>query len=293
MTEAYKLHEPLHRYTVARLGGPADRLIEVHDRSTLITVCTEGWQSGLPLRIIGAGANVLFSDQGFRGVIIVNRVNALTIEDSGTVVAGSGVSLPHLARETINHGLSGFEWAVGVPGTVGGATVNNAGAHGREMAHDVHAARLLVWEKGTAQQVTYLREDLDYHYRESALKHAPFPFVVLETTFQFSAGHDPLTLRTKADEYTAYRKRTQPPGASLGSMFKNPPGDYAGRLIEAAGLKGQQIGGVQISTVHANFFVNVGGGTAADYLALIQLAQHTVREKFGVELQLEVELIGY
>lgn len=136
-----------------------------------------------------------------------------------------------------------------------------------------------------------MADDLAYRYRESALKHRQPPFAVLRAALRLTPGADPTALLATAEGYTAHRKRTQPPGASLGSMFKNPPGDYAGRLIEAAGLKGTQIGGVIISPLHGNFFVNTGGGTAADYLGLVRLAQESVRAQFGVDLELEVEVI--
>jgi UDP-N-acetylmuramate dehydrogenase len=290
---AVRLQESLARYTVARLGGPADALIEAVSVDQLAEVLTICWQYHLPARIIGGGANVLIADTGYRGVMVINQAKGLQLDAvTGIVQADSGVGLIQLARETIMAGLSGFEWAIGVPGTVGGAVVNNAGAHGRDMAANVHSVDVLL-SPGIREQ--WPVETLDYRYRESALKHrsADQPAaVVLHAELHFAIGHDPAILRANADEYQAQRKRSQPPGASLGSMFKNPPGDYAGRLIEQAGLKGTKSGGVQISPIHGNFFVNVGGGTASDYLALIALAQTTVSAQFGVTLELEVELIG-
>jgi UDP-N-acetylmuramate dehydrogenase len=186
--------------------------------------------------------------------------------------------------------VGGLEWSVSVPGTVGGAVVNNAGAHGGDMAqllldcqlYDALEDAFPVWSKA----------ELHYAYRHSSLKGQHGRYVVLSARLQLEAGHDPGELQALAETFIQHRKRTQPPGASLGSMFKNPPGDYAGRLIEAAGLKGKQIGGVQISPIHANFFINLGNGTAADYAALIDLAQQIVLEKFGVHLELEIERVG-
>jgi UDP-N-acetylmuramate dehydrogenase len=285
--------EPLHRYTVARLGGPADILVEIGSaryEQHLIKTIDLCQSYSLPLRVIGGGANLLFSDAGYRGVILLNTHRELKINaQTGEVVASAGVGLIQLARETMEAGLSGFEWAISVPGTVGGAAVNNAGAHGGEIAHNLHSALIYGESDGLRW---WTKEELNYTYRESALKHAARRVVVITAKFQFTPGHDPAALRAKADEYAAHRKSTQPPGASLGSMFKNPPGDYAGRLIEAAGLKGHRVGGVVISPIHANFFVNTGGGTAHDYVELIRLAQRTVFNKFGVMLELEVELIG-
>jgi UDP-N-acetylmuramate dehydrogenase len=291
--ERLRLDEPLARYTVARLGGPADALIVAESASDLKSVMLAAWEYDWPVRIIGGGANILISDAGFRGLIVINDAKALNITDSGLVTAESGVGLIPLCRETMNRGLAGFEWAIGVPGTIGGAVVNNAGAHGGDIAHNLVWADILT--SGGAEE-RWPVERLEYAYRESALKRMSKrgdSFAVLRAALQFEPGHDPAELHHRADEFNAHRKHTQPPGASLGSMFKNPPGDYAGRLIEAAGLKGARVGGVVISPVHANFMVNIGGGTAGDYLALIDLARRMVYDKFGVELELEIELVGF
>ena len=255
-----------------------------------------------PWFILGGGANVLISDAGFRGLVIINDTHSVNIDsDSGIVTADSGVNLTTLARRCMALGLKGLEWAVNVPGTVGGAVVNNAGAHGGDTAGNLLDAELWVSGKNTQDSQRnevsprtqdWNQADFEYAYRHSKIKGQRGKYVVLSARFKLDPGHNPAELNHIADEFVAHRKQTQPPGASLGSMFKNPPGDYAGRLIEAAGLKGTQIGGVQISPIHANFFVNVGGGTASDYSALIELAQKTVLEKFGVRLELEVERVG-
>ncbi len=286
--ERVKLNEPLARYTVARLGGPADALIAVDSQAMLNEVAQLAWKYAWPTRIIGGGANVLFSDLGFRGLIVVNHAKQINVDAGGSVTAESGAVLTHIARQTIEKGLSGFEWAVSVPGTLGGAIVNNAGAHGGDIASCLVSAEIAFPQ----QAETWPLVNFDYHYRESALKRCADPFVVLSGRLQLAPGHDPAILQAQADEWSAHRKRTQPPGASLGSMFKNPPGDYAGRLIEAAGLKGTQVGGVMISPVHANFFVNTGKGTASDYLGLIRRARDAVQATFGIDLALEIELIG-
>lgn len=288
--EFVRSDEPLSRHTVARLGGPADVLIKAESMAVLVGAAQLCWQAQLPVRVIGGGANVLFSDQGYRGVILLNEVKTLRFNPCGIVVASSGLSLAQLARESMARGLAGFEWAISVPGTVGGAVVNNAGAHGSDMAVNLRFARIAL-ETESRTQIWAVRR-LAYHYRESALKHGQARYLVESAALRLSPGHDPAELRARADSYIAHRKRTQPPGASLGSMFKNPPDDYAGRLIEAAGLKGARVGGVIISPLHANFFVNTGGGTASDYLSLIALAQQTVQARFDVKLALEIELIG-
>ena len=286
--ERVKLNEPLARYTVARLGGPADALITVDSQTMLNEVAQLAWEYAWPTRIIGGGANVLFSDLGFRGLIVVNHAKQINVDAGGSVTAESGAVLTHIARQTIEKGLSGFEWAVSVPGTLGGAIVNNAGAHGGDIANCLVSAEIAFPQHAE----TWPLVNFDYHYRESALKRRADSFVVLSGRLQLAPGHDPAILQAQADEWSAHRKRTQPPGASLGSMFKNPPGDYAGRLMEAAGLKGTQVGGVMISPVHANFFVNTGSGTASDYLGLIRRARDAVQTAFGIDLDLEIELIG-
>lgn len=284
--------EPLAKYTAARLGGAADICVVAHTQSALIAAIQWAQSQNMAWFILGGGANVLISDQGYRGIVIINQHKQVEIDsDTGRVEASSGVTLITLARRCRKHGLKGFEWAVSVPGTVGGAVVNNAGAHGGDMSEALIQAT--IWDMPNASQPqTYFLADLNYAYRHSALKGYRQRYLVLDAVLQLQPGYDPKALNANADEFVAYRKRTQPPGASLGSMFKNPPNDYAGRLIETAGLKGHQIGGVQISPVHANFFINVDGGTASDYYALIEYAQSTVAQKTGVHLELEIECIG-
>jgi len=289
--DALRRDEPMGRYTVARLGGPADALVTVRSVDELADAVALAVEAGVPWRVLGGGANVLIGDHGVRGLVIVNHARGMTLEDDGMVWAESGASFSTLARKAANRGLSGMEWAANVPGSVGGAVVNNAGAHGGDVAHLLVYADLLDSAQGCSV-VRWTPDQMRYDYRASALKGNHGRYVVLAAAFQLEPGHDPAELNARMSALVSHRKRTQPPGASLGSMFKNPPGDYAGRLIEAAGLKGTTIGGVQISPVHANFFINIGGGTAADYRALIALAQERVEQASGVRLELEIELVG-
>jgi len=289
--ELFREEDPLARYTVARLGGPAEGVLRVKTKNDLLWVMHWVSLEDIPWIILGGGANVLASDAGFRGLVIINQARGVTFEsDPGFVRAESGVNLSTLARQCMSAGLAGLEWSVSVPGSVGGAVVNNAGAHDGDTAGCLADAEIL--DLQTDGLSIMGAEFLDYDYRYSKLKATPGRYVVISARFKLEPGHNPSELNAKADEFVAHRKKTQPPGASLGSMFKNPPGDYAGRLIEAAGLKGHQIGGVQISPLHGNFFVNVGGGTAADYGALIELAQRTVQKQFGIALELEIERVG-
>lgn len=285
--------EPLARYTAARLGGLADWLYVAKDSiDELVEVIKAAWAEGLPVRVLGSGANVLVSDKGVRGLVVINDVSEVAFgdwHDGRNVSAVAGTSLTVLAHKCQSRGLSGFEWAISVPGTVGGAVVNNAGAHGGDMSSIVRDVVLLDADRGPQLLTT---EDLKYEYRNSSLKASlEHRFLVLLATFALKPDN-PDDIQARMNEFVAYRKRTQPPGASLGSIFKNPPGDYAGRLIEAVGLKGCQIGGVQVSSLHANFFINLGNANASDYYALIEhVREVTYREK-GVRLELEIELLG-
>jgi UDP-N-acetylmuramate dehydrogenase len=284
------LNEPLGKYTAARLGGPAEMVYKAN-RSTdeLVEIVSAAWAEGVPVRILGGGANVLISDQGVRGLVVVNHVSTVEMLDGGLVSVASGMSLSTLARRLAARGLSGFEWAVSVPGTVGGAVVNNAGAHGGDVAGCIDSVTLL----DTSLSPRLLRKsDLDYSYRTSSLKRrTDRRFLVLAATFAFTPD-DLAQISARMEANIAHRKRTQPPGASLGSIFKNPPGDYAGRLIESAGLKGFQIGGAQVSPIHANFFINTGRATSSDYYALIRTVRDKVAQHSGIVLEMEVELLG-
>lgn len=281
---------PLARFTAARLGGPADWLyIARNDADELVAVVRAAWADDVPVRVIGGGANVLVSDAGFRGLIVINKIARIDAAGENLLRVSAGTPLTHLARECVARGLRGFEWAVAVPGTVGGAVINNAGAHGGAMTDTV--VEITVVEPD--REHVWLQADLDYGYRHSTLKSRPDrKYLVKDALLRFTPD-DPAAISARMDEYNAYRKRTQPPGASLGSVFKNPSGDYAGRLIEAAGLKGHRIGSAQVSPVHANFFLNDGGtANAADYYALVRFVQQTVAALSGVMLEPEIEFIG-
>lgn len=308
----FKVNELLSRYTTARIGGPADVLIEVASADELQQIVIAARTVSLPIFILGGGANVLVGDAGVRGLTIINKAKRIEFRDNGQVWCESGTVLPTLARECIAHGLGGLEWAIGVPGTVGGAVVGNAGAHGRDIAADLVSASILDEHD---ELVEMSNVELQYEYRSSRIKRSQKPvvrsrnenatplrfatggvtrnmsYVVLAATFQLTT-ESRSELEQKATEFNEYRRRTQPPGASIGSMFKNPIGNSAGRLIDQAGLKGMAIGGAEISNIHANFFVNHGDAKASDVKALIDLAHERVQEKFGVELELEIELVG-
>ena len=283
----------LARWTAARVGGTADAFVETGSAAVLEDVMRLLWSLGCPYLIMGGGSNVLVSDEGVRQLVVLNRASAGsgyrfdTGYEPRSVWAELGVNLGMLARQAARLGLAGLEWAAGIPGTLGGAIMGNAGAHGSDMAGNLLVAEIL-HPKGKEQ---WNAERLGFQYRSSVLKRKPGKAVILSAQLRLERS-TPEAVQGRIDELVAYRRRTQPPGASMGSMFKNPPGEFAGRLIEAAGLKGAMVGEAQISPLHANFFINHGQAWAQDIYELICLARDSVAEKFGVELELEVELVG-
>ena len=293
--DAFQVDVRMSRYTSARVGGPADMFVTVHSASELQTAAELAYTSHVRYMVLGGGSNILVADAGLRGLVIMNRARAVNFRNTGVSVVctvESGMNLSSLARQCIAKGLGGLEWAVSVPGTVGGAVVGNAGAHGGDMADNLVAAT--IWEPGLGTRI-YSNEEMAYDYRDSVLKREQEQYrprrVVLSA--ELALTPEPVdVLIARADGFTAHRKQTQPGGASMGSMFKNPEHYYAGYLIDAAGLKGFRSGDAYISEKHANFFVNEGEATAEDVRALIAEAWNTVREQFGVELELEVELVG-
>lgn len=296
----------LARYTSARVGGPADALILTESADELAEAVEWLWAADLPFKILGGASNVLVSDAGMRGTVILNRAHISSgmafmafnaNAEPPSVWVESGVHLAAVARRAAQLGLAGLEWAAGIPGTVGGAVVGNAGAYHGDMAGNLLLAEIL--QPGNAEQPeAALRqrwpvEKLGYSYRSSILKHAGSGKQPVVLAAQLKLAHStPEEVQGRMEALSENRRRAQPPGASMGSMFRNPPGDYAGRLVEAAGLKSTRIGDAQISPLHANFFINLGNANAADIYGLIQLARNCVVEKFGIVLELEIELVG-
>jgi UDP-N-acetylmuramate dehydrogenase len=284
-------NELLARFTAFRIGGPARLMVIATSREALCQAVIRAQSYNVPIWILGNGSNILVSDAGVQGLVVLNRAQAICFESS-SVRAESGASLSSVARRCIARGLGGLEWAVGIPGSVGGAVVGNSGAWGGDVASTLVQSTVL--EPG-GSIVTWQPEQFGYAYRSSVLKgqktwQKPSP-VILDAEFALWQGERE-TLKRRAVLITARRKATQPPGATCGSVFKNPSGDYAGRLIEAAGLKGYRVGGAEISPVHANFIVNRGNATAANVKALIDLARQSVQLQFGIVLEPEVELLG-
>ncbi|OQA46681.1 MAG: UDP-N-acetylenolpyruvoylglucosamine reductase [Chloroflexi bacterium ADurb.Bin325] len=283
------------RHTTFRIGGPADYYAVATTAGQLAALADAGLAAGLPVTILGGGSNVLVADAGIRGLVIANQARGHGVQDDDPhcLVADAGVLMAGLARWAIRNGLSGLEWAVSVPGTVGGAVIGNAGAHGSDTA--AHLAWAAVHYPGRGTE-TLTGEALAYTYRSSLLKRqlaegpAAGP-VVLSAAFKMAAG-DATELAARADGYLARRRASQPVEPSAGSIFRNPPGDYAGRLVESVGLKGHVIGGAQISPRHANFIINIGGAAAADVVALMDLMRRRVYEASGHALVPEILFIG-
>ena len=286
-----KVHEPLAPYTSIKVGGPADYFLEVEDRAALVATLRLLNRYGISVHLLGKGSNVLVSDLGVRGAVLRLGKGFKQIawqEKEGKLLVSVGAAYPvtQLVREAARKGCSGLEFAEGIPGSVGGALVMNAGAYGSEMEKVVDRVEG-VNRKG--EPISFDREGMVFSYRDSNL---PWDTIVTEVRVRLvKAVAEEVGLKVR--ELVGRRKRSQPSGhPNAGSMFRNPPGDFAGRLIEAAGLKGKRVGMAEISDRHANFIVNLGGARAEDVRLLMEIASREVRKKFAVELEPEVRPLG-
>ncbi len=279
--------EPMARYTSLRVGGPAEALARPGTRQQLVALVGLCRERGTPWTVLGNGFNTIVRDEGLRGVVLrLQELRALERLDGDRIRAQAGVSHTTLTRFCADQGLAGLEFGVGIPGTVGGWLVMNAGIPEREMKDLVVAVELL---DGAGVLATRPAADFEWHYRHLEL---PEGAVLVSGTFALDADR-PAAIRERMREHLERRRRTQPlTEPSCGSVFKNPPGERAGRLIEAAGLKGSRAGGAEISTLHANFIVNRGEASSADVLKLIERARSAVAERFGIELETEVRIFG-
>ncbi|MBI5029660.1 MAG: UDP-N-acetylmuramate dehydrogenase [Chloroflexi bacterium] len=282
---------PLAPRTTFRIGGPADFLAEAHAISQFIELVLVAHRFNVPVFILGNGSNLLVRDGGIAGLVIENHCDQFFLEVTknghAKLHVESGAALPNIANRMARQGWSGLEWGIGVPGTIGGAIVGNAGAHGSSIADNILTVSILD-EKDSVRELP--KNELGFDYRTSRFKQTKNE-IVLSADFEIVRS-DPQVCIARMNEYTEKRRSTQPTEASVGSMFKNPPNNFAGRLIEQAGLKGTRIGNIEVSQVHANFFVNRGGAAANDVMQLIDLVRARVREKFGIELELEIEIVG-
>jgi UDP-N-acetylmuramate dehydrogenase len=284
---AAKLDEPLKRYTAWKIGGPADALLEPRSADELIEALQKAREHGVPVTVLGGGTNVLVRDGGIRGLTIRLAKSLTKVELEGErVIADAGVLYPVLANATAGRGLAGLEFATGIPGTVGGAVFMNAGAYGSDTKEVLRWADVY----RDAEVVRMHNADLSLSYRRSILQDRP-GWIVLRAAYDLAPG-DPQELKARIREFRTQRMSGSPNRPSCGSTFKRPEGDFPGRVIEAAGLKGTRVGQIEVSPVHANYFVNLGDGTAEDALKLMEIVRETVRERLGIELEPEVRIIG-
>lgn len=280
-----RFNAPLKEYTSFHIGGPADVLVEPVDVEDVVHLAKQAHERKLPIFVLG-GTNVLIRDKGIRGVVVsLAKLRAIKEEPGSVLYAEGGVGMPTLISHAIRRSLAGLEWAAGIPGSVAGCVVMNAGTKLGEMKDSVKAVRI-VSSNGTL--VDCPKEAIGFEYRRAILP----PGIVVGVWLQLRPG-----IRSEIEkvvkDYLHYRRDTQPLTLpSAGCVFKNPPNDSAGRVVDAAGLKGVSVGDAQISTKHANFIVNQGHASAADVLALIKKARAHIARKTGIKLELEVKVVG-
>lgn len=281
-------NEPLSKHTSWRIGGPADAFIEPNNLNELIKTIKILNGNNIPWKTIGKGSNLLVLDNGFRGAIIrlTNTFTEITFDDS-TIHVGTNVSLIRLANLAAKNGLTGLEFAGGIPGSVGGAIYMNAGAHGSDVSNILQSAEVLL-ENGEVK--IWTKDDFKFGYRKSILQQKKG--IILSATFQLKHGNRK-QIAEKMASFKDRRRKTQPYHLPCsGSVFRNPDGDYAGRLIEQLGLKGYKVGDAQVSTMHANFIVNIGHAKSKDILTVIKDIKEKVYEAYNIELIPEVEIVG-
>ena len=279
--------EPLAGHTTFAVGGPADYFAVAESAAELSDLLDAAAGAGIPAIVLGEGSNVLVGDEGVRGLVIQNRGARVEALPESRLRAESGILMGKLAQWTAEQGLAGLEFGVGIPGTLGGSVFGNAGCFGVEIKDVLVEAE--VWNRGGCS--TYSNADLEFRYRGSELQTARGTAVVLEAVLHGTADK-PEAIRRRMTEFSRRRRESQPAERSAGSIFRNPPGDHAGRLVEEAGLKGAENGDAQISELHANFIVNRGNATAAQIAALIDRARAAVAARTGVRLETEIRFIG-
>ena len=291
--------EPLARFTTMRVGGPADLFAVAHNAFELRGLVKYARSRGIPHVVLGRASDVVIADAGIRGLVIQDRAEGLEIRDE-RLIAEAGLPMARAAAETQRAGLSGFEFGLAIPGTVGGAVWANAGAHEASVAAILETATVLLAD-GTETRLP--AAELGFSYRDSRFKHAPAGFaeddpaapreLILGATFRLRPA-PPDEIRARLEEIKRWRQAHQPLGLpSAGSVFRNPAsGPSAGALIDGAGLKGLRIGGASVSVKHANFVVNDGHGSASDVRRLVERVRAEIRARHGIELVLEIEFLG-
>jgi UDP-N-acetylmuramate dehydrogenase len=279
--------ERMARHTTYQVGGPAALFAQLDTLSDVKTAVHVLEEEGVPWTVVGKGSNLLVSDTGYDGaVLVLGREFKRHEYEEGRLKVGAATVLGVLVQDAFRHGLVGLAWAVGIPGTVGGALAMNAGTRAGCVGDTVETVTMFVPEEG----LTLARgRDVKWGYRSSGLAGRG---IILETVLAVTEG-DPVRVRAEMERYLKERKASQPLGTpSAGSVFVNPEGDSAGRLIESAGLKGMRLGGAQVSVLHANFIVNTGGATAADIVGLVRKVQMAVKDTHGVDLRPEIRFLG-
>lgn len=285
---------PMSKYTSFKAGGAAAFLVEVETVDALKEVLKIVDEKGIPHMMLGNGSNMLFKDSGYEGVVIKlsqETFSDVAFEEDGDkckVTAGTGILLSTLARMLLEKELTGFEFASGIPGSLGGAVFMNAGAYGGEMKDIVTSVKVV--SPDGKEEKTFSAEEMDFSYRHSVLEENGY--IAVEVTFEFAKGDKEVISATMKDLMQKRNSKQPVNYPSAGSTFKRPTGYFAGKLIEDAGLKGTSVGGAEVSTLHSGFVINKGGATATDILELITLVQNRVYDEFGVMLQPEVRIIG-
>ena len=284
----YLVNEPMNRHTTFQIGGPADLMVYPTRRREICDLVRICRTHDIPYTTLGNGSNILVSDAGIRGLVIMtDRLHRITVGNNGNIEAWAGAPLSRVATIAKNYQLTGLEFAFGIPGSIGGAIYMNAGAYNRQM-NNVITATEYVDEEGNL--CTVEGEAHQFGYRTSCFKDTRH--IIVKTHLQLAFGNE-TEIADLMKQYTQARKEKQPLELpSAGSTFKRPEGYFAGKLIEDCGLKGRRIGGAEVSTKHAGFIVNVGGAKATDVLALVDAVKTEVKEKFGVELEPEIKFLG-
>ena len=285
--ENIKINERLEKYTMTKLGGVADVFVTPSNEKEAVAVIRFAAEKNIPVLMLGNGSNMVVRDGGVRGIVIhFNQLDQIEVQGT-TIYAEAGALLIHVSKAAAKHGLTGFEFACGIPGSVGGAMAMNAGAYGGEIKDVIFSCKVVTRE---GEVLTLSKDELELGYRKSII--AEKNYFVLSSTFELQVGVQE-EIDAKIADLTFQRESKQPlEYPSAGSVFKRPPGYFAGKLIQDCGLQGKGVGGAEVSTKHAGFIINKNNATATDYIQTIEMVQRTVKETFGVDLETEVKIVG-
>lgn len=282
-----ELDEPMVNHTFIQMGGNADIYIMPKNLGEAQKITRYSFLNKIPLTILGYGTNVIIRDKGIRGIVMnLNNLNKITVSEN-EIKAESGASIIDVSQTALKHHLSGMEFACGIPGSVGGALIMNAGAYGGEISFVLKRAKVMT----RSGKILILNEsEFQFGYRKSVFEKEKY--LVLEAIFTLEKA-DRVEIQERMERFTSLREKNQPlEYPSCGSVFKRPLGHFAGKLISDSGLQGKRIGGAEVSTKHAGFIVNVNHASSTDYLELIQYIQETVKRKFNVDMETEVKIVG-